>query len=436
MFIIYILSDYVLRYMYMFILFSNILCVCFTYTGYFTSLGRGREKHYAKSASSHVFQYATHHQGIPFTPSSPVYHPVPNNNVEIKQETVTDEDRCEVCFKPYDNAEHARTTFRYQLHDLELVLCMKCCASIESRQQEEHLDSRSDEMSTAEDETDSGSQDAGSLEQQERYEQFRQDYQGIGNVDGDADGTDEENEGALSIEADSESSQSEPFTRPYIADGSQYVEGHSNHLGQIQSVFMGVRPYECETCGKRFAQKSCLTRHTKIHTGERLHQCDECTKSFTRASNLRSHMRTHTGEKCFQCPICQKLFGQGSWLKRHIRTHTGEKEVKCPVCSKWVSSTTSLQSHMRTHTGEKPFACLICDKSFSVKCTLTVHMRIHTGSKPYVCEVCGAAFIQGTQLSTHMRVHTGEKPYMCEICHRQFGKKENLLVHVKVFNSF
>ncbi|XP_063370737.1 zinc finger protein 37-like [Cydia amplana] len=75
----------------------------------------------------------------------------------------------------------------------------------------------------------------------------------------------------------------------------------------------GAKPYSCEICKKRFAQKSYLNRHVKSHTG----------------SSLNTHIRSHAGAKPYSCDICKKRFARKSNLNTHILSHTGAKPYSC-----------------------------------------------------------------------------------------------------------
>lgn len=69
-------------------------------------------------------------------------------------------------------------------------------------------------------------------------------------------------------------------------------------------IFLGERPYSCETCSKAFSRKEHLMRHMLSHTGQRLYGCDLCNKHFSRKDNLHKHRTTHGVTGPLVCEIC------------------------------------------------------------------------------------------------------------------------------------
>ena len=89
--------------------------------------------------------------------------------------------------------------------------------------------------------------------------------------------------------------------------------------------FLGVKPFECLTCGVAWADARSLKRHVRTHTGERPYKCDlpACNRAFPQLSNLKRHQKNHATEmekarqNPFQCSVCTGLFSSERELREH-----------------------------------------------------------------------------------------------------------------------
>ncbi|XP_013399136.1 zinc finger protein 3-like [Lingula anatina] len=205
------------------------------------------------------------------------------------------------------------------------------------------------------------------------------------------------------------------------------LTNHQKHL----LTHTGEQPHKCEVCGKGFSKECNLITHKRIHTGEKPYKCTVCGKRFNVMSSLYRHQRIHDNSAVCTCTVCGKQCSYAGDLKRHMRIHTGEKPYKCQFCDKRFNRDFILKTHMRIHTGEKPYKCQFCDKRFNNLSSLKRHMRIHTGEKPYKCQFCDKRFNQLPSLKGHLSVHTGEKPYKCQYCDRGFNFNYDMQKHIR-----
>lgn len=196
----------------------------------------------------------------------------------------------------------------------------------------------------------------------------------------------------------------------------------------------GELPCACPVCNKRFPSARLLASHALVHSDLKPHACHFCDRQFRHESTLRTHLRTHTGEKPYVCSVCGKTFIQNSNLTLHMRTHTGERPYSCSVCSRRFTSGSSLKTHARTHTGEKPYSCELCGKRFA-RLNVRAHLRLHAGERPFACSACPKTFVSAARLRDHTRIHTGERPYECAMCPQKYPTKSHLVKHLKTHET-
>ncbi|CAH1104218.1 unnamed protein product [Psylliodes chrysocephalus] len=199
------------------------------------------------------------------------------------------------------------------------------------------------------------------------------------------------------------------------------------------------KSFICNICGKTFITKHALTNHIYMHKSDKLADlndltCKNCDKMFTAAHTFNRHMLTHC-DKTFLCSQCGKKFATKSLLKQHQKLHSEIKPYICDICNKSFAQKNSLLKHTRTHSGEKSHVCVICDKTFSQKGHLTYHIRTHSGEKPYNCSYCDKAFSHSGSYKVHLRIHTGDRPYICDVCDKGFYDSSSMKKHRKIHES-
>lgn len=170
------------------------------------------------------------------------------------------------------------------------------------------------------------------------------------------------------------------------------------------------RPYQCETCLKRFLSKTHLKRHlqTKTHLSGQCQQAvmvDSIPKEGTRqVFGVNGPINKPPGpDRPFSCHLCNKRFTTKNHLKRHSEIHFGVKRFSCDICHKTFLRSENLNIHKRTHSGEKPFKCSICFRGFSQPSNVKKHEKIHFNFREFQCAICLKAFKMKYNLKVHMK---------------------------------
>mmetsp|Transcript_14820 Transcript_14820/g.20634 ORF Transcript_14820/g.20634 Transcript_14820/m.20634 type:complete len:299 (-) Transcript_14820:78-974(-) len=96
----------------------------------------------------------------------------------------------------------------------------------------------------------------------------------------------------------------------------------------------GEKPYRCRFCNKTMADSSNLAKHERKHTQSKPYKCDVCNMTFTDRSNLVirhlplhfEHLRRH------ECKICGRRYAQKTAMASHVRLHRGWAFQRCGYC--------------------------------------------------------------------------------------------------------
>lgn len=203
----------------------------------------------------------------------------------------------------------------------------------------------------------------------------------------------------------------------------------------------------CGQCGKKFAQRTHLNRHIKLHnepkrTVKKIIKetkedkpviCEKCGEIFKTPSILKQHLRSH-GERTYECDICQRKFHRIGVLNEHKNIHQNV-QIPCNYCGKKLKSKKALDVHVLLH-GNKKFQCDKCDKSFFQRCNYLKHYKqIHGDVKIYKCSHCPTQFKSEISLTKHIEKHTKPAEYSCNLCYKSFHFPNQLKRHMQTSHS-
>ncbi|XP_037781984.1 zinc finger protein OZF-like [Penaeus monodon] len=191
-----------------------------------------------------------------------------------------------------------------------------------------------------------------------------------------------------------------------IPRGGVVMFGQKGHL-EIHKVMemKEVRPYEWDTCGRRFTQKGNLLRLSLLHANEEPFGCGICRK----------------------CQVCDKVFGQKGHLLIHKNVHAEVRPFGCDTCGRRFTQKGNLLRHSVLHTNEKPFGCGICKKFFVQKAHLVKHVVVHR-QRLAALKRCRRREASEVGPSAEAK----ETSLRCKVCGLQFSRIFKLMEHLKV----
>ena len=168
--------------------------------------------------------------------------------------------------------------------------------------------------------------------------------------------------------------------------------------------------FVCETCGKKYQEKSELKIHLLVH-GTSKYPCKYCGKGFKTPYLLKSHESCHEKEPV-PCNICGKMLSGPLQVKEHERVvHFNEATVDCDLCGKTLKTKRNLHLHMRSVHGtvEKNHQCDRCQARFRVASLLKYHIEtVHEKTRLFPCPFCTTVLSNKNRFKLHSkRLHEG-----------------------------
>lgn len=120
--------------------------------------------------------------------------------------------------------------------------------------------------------------------------------------------------------------------------------------------------------GASYRNISYLRAHELSDCGHLpIYECDECGKSFANSFSLKNHKTSHTDD--------EKKFRNPAHLKRHNQTHTGERPLQCHHCKKFFAGVEYMKAHMALHVGGQRYRCYGCGGRFITNSALHKHRK-------------------------------------------------------------
>lgn len=94
--------------------------------------------------------------------------------------------------------------------------------------------------------------------------------------------------------------------------------------GILLFCFIGIKPFQCDRCGKKFTRAYSLKMHRLKHEGKRCFRCQICSATFTSFGEYKHHMRVsrHIIRKprIYECKTCGAMFTNSGNLIVHLRS--------------------------------------------------------------------------------------------------------------------
>uniref|UniRef100_A0A6P7GII1 Zinc finger protein 724-like n=1 Tax=Diabrotica virgifera virgifera TaxID=50390 RepID=A0A6P7GII1_DIAVI len=190
----------------------------------------------------------------------------------------------------------------------------------------------------------------------------------------------------------------------------------------------------CAECGLTFTNKYMQKRHfDNVHSNkDKKYACDICNRSFASMVYLNAHKRYHSGDRPHVCSFCGKGYITASDLYHHEKIHANKRNYRCEICPKAFNTSSDLYKHkMCVHMDRSQwkYTCDVCDKKFPLKINLDSHRKTHTGERNFPCHLCDRKCINMSVLKRHIITHSHFYPFRCEICDQGYKFQKSLDIH-------
>ena len=232
-----------------------------------------------------------------------------------------------------------------------------------------------------------------------------------------------------------------------------------------ETVFEGVRRFQCKLCEYSSPRCSIIIRHSMKHKPKdkpnlEPKTCELCGILVENSSVLKSHiLRAHgisekkgtaktIPDNCIKCQKCKMLLNPDD-----VHNHVCQKNIKCPECGETFYNCKERANHKLEEHSE-PQSCEICGKTFQTLGKLTSHLETHAEKvecpqcglkvkhlqrhidqkhvqdKRFKCSQCGKGFIQADLLKRHIDcIHLNARRYQCRYCDFRFNDSSNRNAH-------
>ena len=134
------------------------------------------------------------------------------------------------------------------------------------------------------------------------------------------------------------------------------------HLIDVHGDTEAIKPYECQTCKRKFQTNAHLKRHEKVHNGYR---CETCKLTYNTWSELRKHRAQIHKPFSIRCEACRTKFNSRTDLNYHKEYCEEKEKLTCAICNKTFSKKENLKKHLKTvHHCQRDYSCVNCNKEF------------------------------------------------------------------------